>query len=132
MFSDNFFKKVEKKANVNKETILSLADKLQKGNMKDETTLKEVINDLAKMTGREVSKEKEEKIISTNMCGKGAVCCGKGRQEYIGQCKAYNIYALCGRRTYHASGCFLFFRLVHQQQGDLRGYGGAEGHRCGF
>ena len=64
MFSDNFFKKVEKKTNVNKETILSLADKLQKGNMKDETTLK-VINDLAKMTGREVSKEKEEKIIST-------------------------------------------------------------------
>ena len=60
MFSDNFFKKVEKKTNVNKETILSLADKLQKGNMKDET-----INDLAKMTGREVSKEKEEKIIST-------------------------------------------------------------------
>lgn len=65
MFSDNFFKKVEKKTNVNKETILSLADKLQKGNMKDETTLKEVINDLTKMTGREVSKEKEEKIIST-------------------------------------------------------------------
>ena len=63
MFSDNFFKKVEKKTNVNKETILSLADKLQKGNMKDETTLKEVINDLAKMTGREVSKEKEQKII---------------------------------------------------------------------
>lgn len=65
MFSDNFFKKVEKKTNVNKETILSLADKLQKGNMKDEATLKEVINDLAKMTGREVSKEKEEKIINT-------------------------------------------------------------------
>lgn len=65
MFSDNFFKKVEKKTNVNKETILSLADKLQKGNMKDETTLKEVINDLAKMTGREVSKEKEKKIINT-------------------------------------------------------------------
>ena len=64
-FSDNFFKKVERKTNVNKETILSLADKLQKGNMKDETTLKEVINDLAKMTGREVSKEKEQKIIET-------------------------------------------------------------------
>ena len=65
MFSDNFFKKVEKKTNVNKETILSLADKLQKGNMKDEKVLKEVINDLAKMTGREVSKEKEQKIIET-------------------------------------------------------------------
>ena len=65
MFSDNFFKKVENKTNVNKQTILSLADKLQKGNMKDEKVLKEVINDFAKMTGREVSKEKEQKIIET-------------------------------------------------------------------
>lgn len=66
-FSDNFFKKIEKKTNVNKEIILSLANKLQEGNMKDENTLKEVINDLAKMTGREVSKEKEQKIINTIM-----------------------------------------------------------------
>lgn len=66
-FSDNFFKRVEKKTNVDKETILSLANKLQEGNMKDESTLKEVINDLAKMTGREVSKEKEQKIINTIM-----------------------------------------------------------------
>ena len=64
-FSDKFFKKIENKTNVDKNTILSLADKLQKGNMKDETTLKEVINDLAKMTGRKVSKEKEQKIIDT-------------------------------------------------------------------
>lgn len=66
-FSDNFFKRVEKKTNVDKETILSLANKLQEGNIKDESTLKEVINDLAKMTGREVSKEKEQKIIDTIM-----------------------------------------------------------------
>lgn len=64
-FSDNFFKKVENKTNVDKETILSLASKLQGSNMKDEKTLKEVISDLAKMTGREVSKEKEQKIIDT-------------------------------------------------------------------
>ncbi len=62
-FSDSFFKKVEKKTNVSKEDILSLANKLEKGNMKDENTIKEVINDLSKMTGREVSKEKEQKII---------------------------------------------------------------------
>jgi len=64
-FSDNFFKKVEKKTNVDKDTILSLANKLQQGNMKDEGTLKEVIQDISKITGREVSKEKEEKIINT-------------------------------------------------------------------
>ena len=64
-FSDNFFKKIEKKTNVNKETILSLADKLQKGNMKDETTLREVIQDISRITGRDVSKEKEQKIVDT-------------------------------------------------------------------
>lgn len=64
-FSDNFFNKIEKKTNVDKDTILSLANKLQGSNMKDEKVLKEVINDLAKITGREVSKEKEQKIINT-------------------------------------------------------------------
>ena len=64
-FSDGFFKKIEKKTNVDKATILSLADKLQQGNMNDENTLKEVIQDIAKMTGKEVSKEKEQKIIDT-------------------------------------------------------------------
>lgn len=66
-FSDNFFKKVEKKTNVNKETILELANKLQKGNMKDETTLKEVIGTLSQITGRPVSKEQEDKIINAVM-----------------------------------------------------------------
>ena len=31
--------------------------------MKDDETIKEVINDLSKMTGREVSEEKQQKII---------------------------------------------------------------------
>ena len=64
-FSDNFFKRIEKKTNVDKNTILDLADKLQKSNMKDEKVLREVIGGLSKMTGREVSKEKEQKIIET-------------------------------------------------------------------
>lgn len=64
-FSDSFFKKVEKKTNVNKETILDLAKKLQEGNLKDEGTLREVINELSKMTGREVSEENQKKIIDT-------------------------------------------------------------------
>ena len=64
-FSDNFFKKIDNKTNVNKDTILSLANKLQGSNMKDEKTLREVISDLSKITGREVSKEKEQKIIDT-------------------------------------------------------------------
>ncbi|MBD9075512.1 stage VI sporulation protein F [bacterium] len=64
-FKDSFFKKVEKKTKVDKDTILSLAEKLQKGNMKDENTLRDVIHTLSKMTGKEVSKEREDKIIKT-------------------------------------------------------------------
>ena len=63
-FGDDFFKKVEKKTNVDKETIFALADKLQKGNMKDEKTLREVIDTLSKMTGKTVTKEQSDKIIA--------------------------------------------------------------------
>ena len=70
-FSDNFFKKIENKTNVNKDTILSLAKKLQEGDMKNEETLREVIHDISKITGREVSKEKEQKIIDTVIANNG-------------------------------------------------------------
>lgn len=62
-FNDNFFKRVEKKTNVSKNTILELASKLQQSNLKDESTLREVIQELGTMTGKPVSKEKEDKII---------------------------------------------------------------------
>ena len=62
-FSDSFFKRVEQKTNVNKETILDLAKKLQEGNLKDEGTLREVIGELSKMTGKTVSEENQNKII---------------------------------------------------------------------
>ena len=65
MFKDNLFNKIEKKTNINKETILSLAAKLQNNNMKDEKTIKEVIRDICNLTGKEISKEKEQKIINT-------------------------------------------------------------------
>ena len=62
--NDSFFNKVEKKTKVDKNTILNLANKLQKGNLKDENTLREVIDTLSKMTGKKVSKEASDKIIS--------------------------------------------------------------------
>lgn len=65
MLGDNFFKKVEKKTNVDKDTILSLANKIQKSDLKDESVLRDVIKQISAMTGKEVSKEKEDKIIST-------------------------------------------------------------------
>ena len=65
MLGDSFFKKVEKKTNVNKDTILSLASKLQNSNMKDEKTIRDLINEISSITGKEVSKEKSDKIVET-------------------------------------------------------------------
>ena len=65
MFKDSLFKKIEDKTNINKDTIISLANKLQNSNMKDKNVLNELINDLSKMTGKELNKEKREKIINT-------------------------------------------------------------------
>lgn len=64
-FTDSFFDKVEKKTSVGKDTILDLAAKLQKSDLKNEGTLREVIKELGDMTGKPVSKEKEDKIIET-------------------------------------------------------------------
>ena len=64
MLSDNFFKKVENKTKVDKNTIVNLAAKLQKNNLKDEATLREVIKELSGMAGKDVSKEQEDKIVN--------------------------------------------------------------------
>ena len=60
---DNLFQKIEQKTNINKETILSLANKLQKNDIKNEESIREIIKDISNLTGKEVSPEKEEKII---------------------------------------------------------------------
>lgn len=62
--NDNLFKKVEHKTNINKETILGLANKLQNGNMKNKDTLLEVIDELSILTGKSVSEEKKAKIVN--------------------------------------------------------------------
>ena len=63
-FSDKFFDRVEKKTHVDKNMILDLAKKLQQNDLKDEGTLREIIQTLSKATGKDVSKEQEEKIIN--------------------------------------------------------------------
>ena len=65
--TDNFFKKIEKRTSVDKDTILSLAEKLGDDNMKNESAIRDVIKSISALTGKEVSKEKEDKIIKTIM-----------------------------------------------------------------
>ena len=59
----DIFTKVEAKTKVKKEDIISLAKSIQNKNLKDENELRKIINDVAKLAGKEVSKERENKII---------------------------------------------------------------------
>ena len=63
-FSDNFFNKIEKKTKVDKDTILELAKELQENDLKNENTLRSIIKKLSQMTGKHVSEEQEDKIVS--------------------------------------------------------------------
>ena len=65
MFKEGIFNKIESKSGVNKDTIMSLANKLQNSNMKDENVLRDLVKEISEITGKEVSKEKEDKIVNT-------------------------------------------------------------------
>ena len=62
--SDSFFNKIEKKTNVNKETIMSLAQKLQQNDLKNEE------NEIQKLTDKKVEEidsmlaSKEREVMS--------------------------------------------------------------------
>jgi len=60
---NGFFDKIEKKANVSKTDIFKVADSVKDANFKDEATVRKLVRQIATMTGRQVSKEKEDKIV---------------------------------------------------------------------
>ncbi len=64
MFGDGLFKKIEDKSGVSKDTILSLANKLQHSDMKDENVLRSFVKEVGSVAGKDVSKEKEDKIVN--------------------------------------------------------------------
>lgn len=64
MFKDSLFKKIEEKTNVDKETIVSLANKLQNSDMQDENVLSDLVDSLSNITGKKISDEKKAKIIN--------------------------------------------------------------------
>ena len=61
---EKIFDKVEEKTNVKREDIISLAKSIQGKDMNNERNLRKLIQDVAKLAGKKVSKEKEEKIGS--------------------------------------------------------------------
>lgn len=64
MDKEDLFERIEKKTNVSKDTIIRLAKELQEGDIKNENTLRNIIGEISELTGKEVSKEKEDKIVN--------------------------------------------------------------------
>ena len=71
MGKEDIFERIEKKTNVNKDTIIKLARELENGNFKDENTLRNIIGEISTITGKTVSKEKEDKIVNMVISDKG-------------------------------------------------------------
>ncbi len=64
MIKDSLFKKIENKTNIDKSTIISIANKIQKSDLKDKNVLSELVDELSTLAGKNVSQEKKDKIIN--------------------------------------------------------------------
>jgi len=61
--ANGFFDRVEQKTNVKKEDILSLAKSIQHRDLSNEDEIRRLISNVSELAGREVSREKEDKIV---------------------------------------------------------------------
>ena len=64
MNRDRLLQKVSAKTNVRPEDILKLANQLQSKDLKKEAYLRQLIQEVSKLAGNPVSKEKEDRIIA--------------------------------------------------------------------
>ena len=63
--NDSIFEKVESKTNVKKDDIVKLAKSITGKDLNDEKNIRKLIKDVARLAGKDVSKDKEEKIINS-------------------------------------------------------------------
>ncbi|MDD6249880.1 MAG: stage VI sporulation protein F [Bacilli bacterium] len=61
---ESIFSKVEKRTSVKKEDIISLAKTVTSQDLSSDESIRNLIKKVAKLANKEVSKEKEEKIIN--------------------------------------------------------------------
>ena len=64
MEDNNIFSKVEETTNVKKEDIIKLAKKASTQDLSDEKNIRKLIKEVARLAGKDVSKDKEEKILN--------------------------------------------------------------------
>jgi Stage VI sporulation protein F len=66
---NKFFKNLENKTGVNMNDVFSLANSLQGANFKDEKTVRSVIQRVAQIANKPVSKQMEDKIVNSIING---------------------------------------------------------------
>lgn len=60
---NKMFDQISKKTNMNPEDIMKVAQSVQNANFSDEKTVRQLVKQLSQMTGKPVSKQKEDKIV---------------------------------------------------------------------
>ncbi len=59
----NVFDEINKKTNVDKNTIFDIADSIKNADLTDEKVLRKLIRDISKVANKPVSKELEDSIV---------------------------------------------------------------------
>ncbi|MFC5714208.1 stage VI sporulation protein F [Thalassorhabdus alkalitolerans] len=60
---DGFFDNIERKTNVKQEDLFKLAQSVEGANFQDESTVRRLIHDVARLAGVKVSKQKEDELV---------------------------------------------------------------------
>ncbi|GAE25499.1 hypothetical protein JCM9140_1497 [Halalkalibacter wakoensis JCM 9140] len=63
MLGNLLFQKIEKKTGVKMSEVLRIANSVQNANFRDETTVRNLIKDVAKAANKNVSKAQEDQIV---------------------------------------------------------------------
>ncbi|GAE91355.1 hypothetical protein JCM21714_303 [Gracilibacillus boraciitolerans JCM 21714] len=62
-FKQNMFDQIQKKSNVKPDDIFKVAQSVQNADFSDEKTVRQLVKQLANISGKTVSKQKEDKIV---------------------------------------------------------------------
>lgn len=63
--SNPFFENIEKKTGVNMGEVLKLANSIQNANLKDEATVRGLIQQVGKIANKPIKKETEDQLVNT-------------------------------------------------------------------
>ncbi|MCH1626265.1 stage VI sporulation protein F [Ferdinandcohnia quinoae] len=66
---NHLFKNIEKKTGVNMQDVFQLANSVQNANFKDEKTVRSIIQRVSQIANKPVSKQLEDKIVSSIVNG---------------------------------------------------------------